>query len=608
MKTLALDFETRGLNPKELPIDEWILGYSLSNGTVTKAYKWGQESKHNLFTLVEECRLVCYNASFELTVLKHLGYDLDKVNYIDAALMLYALNPNADEIKGSRHSLAAWASRYGLEKTDSGVSKKTDWSNAVWDEQMSAYCANDALITYKLFDIAKDLLTNDKPALDFVIKVSNPFCRSIAEMSAVGVRFDKPKLEAFIDEQKILANDYLVQLRQAVGCKVPGTKKTYAKPQDTDKMLFVEEINVPDNRKTAQPGTRRTNFVYRVLEDFNPSSPGQVIWVVENVCKVKLSAKTKGGNISVGKAIINKIDHPLARLLRQYKTAQKFIESFGDSLFNKMDAEGRVHPSINQTGTITGRLSMNSPNIQQAPREGAFRECVIPSEGKVLIGCDMGGFQIKILAVLLAQLAGNTGLLDKMNSGTDAHTATAELINATRQVGKTLNFSIAFGAEALLVADLLSISADEAQVYLDNVSEFLGVGELKEFVWAVLKRQKGVMHDTMGRRFFYGSIISSSFKESSRAKRQSFNAIIQGLESSVMQHVTERCRLGFKALGIDAALVVQVHDELVIEVSPVDSAKAADVMSKVFSDKAYLPSLTMFSNLAKIGNTWAETH
>jgi DNA polymerase-1 len=222
----------------------------------------------------------------------------------------------------------------------------------------------------------------------------------------------------------------------------------------------------------------------------------------------------------------------------------------------------------------------------------------------------MGGFQIKILAYFLAVLAGNSSLLDKMNQGTDAHTATGQLINEERRVGKGINFSVAFGAGAKKLAETIGGTCTEeiAQGYLDKVDEFLSVSSLKQLLWGICKRQGGLLHDLLGRRLIYTDINSDNKQDVARAERQAFNAVIQSTEASVMQHVTERVRLRLLQAAPSARILVQVHDELLVECDAKDAETVAAVMTEVFSDIRYLPLLTLQKNEAKVGDNWQEIH
>ncbi len=141
---------------------------------------------------------------------------------------------------------------------------------------------------------------------------------------------------------------------------------------------------------------------------------------------------------------------------------------------------------------------------------------------------------------------------------------------------------------------------------MEKVDKFLSVSELKYIIWAICQEQDGLIHDLLGRRLIYEDINSDNRQDKARAERQVFNALIQSTEASVMQHVCERVRIALK--GMDARILVAVHDELLVEAHKDCAERVAAIMTEIFSDKRYLPTLTHVDNQAKIGNNWQEVH
>lgn len=605
---IALDFETRGLRLEEgQSVDDFILGYAVASSELNEAYEWNPaEELAGLKKLCKEHTLIFHNATFELYVLETL-LGLEVLNYEDTAQMGYVWYPGVPEINGSRHSLAAWAERAGYEKYDSGV---TDWSMATWDEAMQTYCKQDAFITLKVYEYLFALLSQDQIGYKFYQEIALPFARSAIQMEHNGLHYDRERLQEFI-LARIQRCGELSKEMETIVPKAPGRKFKYATEHPDDEgLIFVGTEEKADTRKSAEEGATRTYWVYKKWEDFNPNSNAQIGWALKHYYGWEPTEFGKDGSPSTGAEILEPLEYPLAKLLCEYSKEIKLVSSFGESILESMDKHNRIYPSVNTTGTLTGRLSMSKPNLQTVPTRGEhgseYRKCVTAAEGNKLVGCDMGGFQIKILAYFLAVLVGNTALLDKMNEGIDAHTATGQIINEARQVGKTINFSVAFGAGAKKLADGLGCSIETANGYLDKVDEFLSVTKLKHALWAICEAQGGVIHDLLGRRLVYEDIAIDNREYKSRAERQSFNALIQSTEASVMFHVCERVRIAL--IGKPAKIILAVHDELLVECKESVAQEVADIMTEIFSDIRYLPLLTVVDNQAKIGDNWFEIH
>lgn len=608
-KLVVLDFETRGLKPEDLELDEWILGFAYgTKENDVMPYKWDVNSREGLRKLAAENTLLFFNATFELSVFRRLGIEVP--SFEDAAQLCYVLYPDIPmNVKGEKHSLGAWAERFGYKKGDSGVVDK-DWRNATWNEQMALYCVQDVVTTIQVYRKASDLLAKDKKAKDFYFNVALPFCRSVVELEMNGLHFDRDELTKFIQGKQEKCDELLKQMR-LICPKAPGTKVKYnTEKEETEDLVFYSSEMVEDKRKSAEPGAMRLQYTYQKMEEFNPSSSNQVAWALSEVYGWEPQEFTDAGNVCCDGDVLEALNYPLAKLLVEYSENNKLITSFGESILTKMDENGFIYPSVNNTGTVTGRLSMSSPNLQNLPHSPEYRACITAPEGRKLVGCDMGGFQLKIIAYFLQVIAGVGAFLDKLNSGLDAHTATAQLMGIDRRVGKTLNFAIAFGAGAAKTAVTLGAEFDEeaAAKLLEDLGTFLGVTKLKHLLWALAEDSEGVIHDIMGRRLVYPGINSEDKQKKSSDERRVFNALIQSTEASVMQHLTERIRIAIMREQLDAHLVVQVHDELVVEASDTDAERVRQIMTDAFSDKRYLPLLTSVDNQAKIGNNWREIH
>lgn len=351
-------------------------------------------------------------------------------------------------------------------------------------------------------------------------------------------------------------------------------------------------------------------------EPFNIQSPKQLGSVLFERLMLPAGKKTKTG-WSTNAAVLDKLrgKHPIIEQILDYRTLTKLKSTYADGLLKEISADGRIHTNFQMTVTATGRLSSTEPNLQNIPvrRElGAqIRKMFVASPGKVLVDADYSQIELR----LLAHIANDETMIAAFRSGEDIHAVTAsqvfgvpldEVTPLQRSHAKAVNFGIVYGISAFSLAQDIGVFQSEAKAYMD--SYFAKYHGVRTYMTRVVEQAKadGYVTTLFGRRRDLPELKSSNFNLRSFGERVALNMPIQGTAADIIKAAMVRVDARMRAEHLQARLLLQVHDELIVE-CPTEEAETVrgiliEEMEHVVDYR--VPLLVD----AKIGASWAEAH
>ena len=350
-------------------------------------------------------------------------------------------------------------------------------------------------------------------------------------------------------------------------------------------------------------------------EPVNPNSPKQLGHILFEVLELPVVKKTKTGYSTSAEVLEALRDsHPIVGRVLDYRQLAKLKSTYVDGLLKLVDAHDRVHTSFNQTVTATGRLSSTAPNLQNIPvrtEEGKrIRRAFIPIEKKnLLISADYSQIELRVLA----HLSGDDMLMQSFAKGEDIHRRTAsevfhvpmeEVTAEQRRTAKAVNFGIIYGQTDYGLSKELGISRREAQAYIDLY--FSRYPLVQTFIHDTIEqaRAQGYVTTMMGRRRYIKDINSRNRNLRQFAERTAVNSPIQGTAADIIKLAMIHCDKAIEDNRLDAKMLLQVHDELIFEVSREDALGLSLVVRKCMEDALKL-NVPLKVDL-KAGFNWQE--
>lgn len=570
---LAIDIETTGRDP----LKDTIVGIALCTNKGRASYMplghLGPEKQVNrkgglnaLKGLLEDKDIpkIGHNLKFDISFLKQEGVNVSGMLY-DTMIASYLLNPNRPN-----HNLEEVAFEYlsYRKKTFPEVIGKRASFAEVPIEEATAYASEDAALAYELKDILFPRL--EEEGLKGVYRdIEMPLIEVLIEMEMAGFMIDVDKLRNMSREIE----------------------------------RELESIQ------------RRIYFLSG--EEFNINSPKQLSRVLFQSLGLKPGKKTKTG-FSTELSVLEELAefHELPREILNYRSLSKLKYTYTDALPGLVNPlTGRVHTTINQTVTATGRLSSSEPNLQNIPVRGEWgrriREAFIAGDGNLILSADYSQIELRILA----HLSNDRNLIDAFLSDTDIHSRTAsELFNVDiesvtqdmRRVAKTVNFGVVYGISPFGLSEALNIPREEAKRYIDGYFErHKGV---KDYIEKTLKEayEQGYVRTMFARKRPIPELKSKTSSTKQLGERLAINSPIQGTAADIIKIAMINIWKEIKRRGLNTKMILQVHDELVFEV-PEDEA---DEMSRLVKEKMEgVVSLSVPLKIeAGIGKNWAEAH
>ena len=351
-------------------------------------------------------------------------------------------------------------------------------------------------------------------------------------------------------------------------------------------------------------------------ETFNINSPKQMGVILFEKLKMPNGKKTKTG-YSTAADVLDKLapDYPLVSKILEYRQLTKLKSTYADGLANFIRKDGRIHSSFHQTITATGRLSSTDPNLQNIPIRmelgRQIRKVFIPRKGCVLIDADYSQIELRVLA----HMSGDENLIHAYQAAQDIHKMTAsqvfhipfeEVTSLQRRNAKAVNFGIVYGISSFGLSQDLSITKKEAAQYI--ASYFETYPGIKQFLDGLVTdaKEQGFVSTMYGRRRPVPELTSGNFMQRSFGERVAMNAPIQGTAADIIKIAMNRVHDALNAQGLRSRLILQVHDELLVEAYEEEAAQVEAILKKEMETAADL-SVALEIDMHH-GENWYEAH
>jgi len=350
--------------------------------------------------------------------------------------------------------------------------------------------------------------------------------------------------------------------------------------------------------------------------EFNISSPKQLGEVLFEKLMLPSGKKTKTG-WSTGAEVLEKLrdKHPIVNEVLDYRMLTKLKSTYADGLLKVIDADGRIRTSFQMTVTATGRLSSTEPNLQNIPvrkKLGAqIRKMFVAAPGMTLVDADYSQIELR----LLAHISGDETMRDAFLSGEDFHSVTAsnvfgvaleEVSPELRSRAKAVNFGIVYGISAFSLSQDIGVWPSEAKAYMDAyLSKYHGV---RDYMKHIVEKGKedGYVSTLYGRRRNLPELKSSNFNLRSFGERVALNMPIQGTAADIIKIAMVNVHRRLKAEGLKARLILQVHDELIVECPDSEGNAVMRILTEEMEQAAKL-SVPLVAE-AHYAHSWAEAH
>ncbi|MDK1024520.1 MAG: DNA polymerase I [Gammaproteobacteria bacterium] len=487
---------------------------------------------NRLKPLLENAELckVGQNLKYDKSVLARYGIELRGITH-DTMLESYILNSVA-----SRHNMDDLALKYlGIRTIHfediAGKGAKQLTFNQINLDQAGDYAAEDADVTLRLHNELWPRLSAERSLREVFEQIEMPLLPVLSRVERNGVLLDADLLR----EQSSNLGNRLEELQQEAW-SLAGEEFNLGSPKQLQG-IFYEKLKLPVLKKTpkGQPSTAET-----VLQDLA-------------------------------------LDYPLPKVILEYRGLSKLKSTYTDQLPKQINpATNRIHTSYHQAVTATGRLSSTDPNLQNIPiRTEAgrrIRKAFIAPRGYTLVAADYSQIELRIMA----HLSQDSGLLDAFARGDDVHQATAAEVFGVardrvtpeqRRSAKAINFGLIYGMSAFGLGRQLNISRRDAQEYIDlYFTRYPGVRDYMDSTRKIAAEQ-GYVETLFGRRLYLPEIKSSNFMRRQAAERTAINAPMQGTAADIIKKAMISVDSWLLESGCDARMIMQVHDELVLEVA-----------------------------------------
>ena len=486
--------------------------------------------------------------------------------YFDSMLASYVLNAAA-----TRHGMDDVARLYLSHLTTTfeqiagkGVKQKT--FNQIEIEVAAHYAAEDAHVTYRLYEVLDEKLSKHPELKHILHNIEMPVASVLTQMEENGVQLDL----SFLDQLSVDFNLRITELEQNI-----------------------QEI---------------------AGQSFNVSSPKQVGEVLFDKLGLKGGKKTATGQYSTSESVLEKIDHPITELILDYRGLTKLKSTYTDGLQKQAnDVTHRVHTSYHQALTATGRLSSTDPNLQNIPIRTEIgrqiRKAFVAPQGRILLAADYSQIELR----LMAHFSQDEALLDAFKNGQDVHRRTAaevlniELEDVTsdqRRQAKAVNFGLLYGMSEFGLIRQLGFTREESQNYIKQYfHRYPGIYEYMQRTRQVASEQ-GFVETILGRRLYTPEIDARNMMVRKAAERAAINAPLQGSAAEIIKLAMIQVNQILDPK--QAKLLLQVHDELVLEVDEAAANEVSQTIQQVMQDVVQL-SVPLTVEVGR-GINWDEAH
>ncbi len=511
-----------------------------------------------------------HNAKFDMTVLRRHGMPV-KPPIFDTMVASWLTN-NAPDAKHGLKDLALSELNIKMTpiKTLIGSGKSQITMAQVSVETVTPYAAADVDLTLRLADIMVNRLRKNERLQKIFDEIELPLIYVLMEMELAGIKVDVTVLKEISRQLSRRLGELETEIRQMAGV------------------------------------------------DFNINSTQQLSDVLFGKLKLPTAGlkKTKSGHYSTAAGALEDLagKHPIIDLILEHRTLKKLQNTYVDALPKLVNPHtGRVHTNYNQIGISTGRLSSNNPNLQnipiRTPQGREIRRAFVAPPGWRLISADYSQVELRILA----HMADDPGLKKAFANDEDIHAATAAAVLGVpiesvtkdqRRIAKAVNFGLAYGQGAFGLAQSTGMSRQEAQAFINTYFEkYPGV---KRYIEETKKQaaEKGYTETLLGRRRDFSRIANLSGAQKARAEREAINMPIQGTAADIMKIAMINLQRAMTARGFKARMLLQVHDEVVLE-APEDEVETLVPVVRAEMVNAYPLSVPLKVDV-EIGQNWLE--
>jgi DNA polymerase-1 len=492
------------------------------------------------------------------------------------------------------------------------VGDVVDEPTVALDTKLAAYLLDPADARYEMGELLGRYCNAELAAgaaaadgqLDFGAEEGDSVAQITARI-ALGVSVLAPKLRESLEAHG------LTSLNDDVETPLVGV---LARMEHLGVGIDVDELQKLSDRLIAECDRLRGLIVEDAGFEFNVNSTKQLREILFDQLGLTPQKKTKTG-FSTDAASLEKLagQHPIIDHLLAYREVEKLRSTYGEGLLAEVQPDGRIHATFNQTVARTGRLSSDAPNLHNIPvrsEEGKqFRKVFVPAPGYELLVADYNQIELRCIA----HLASDPGLIDSFTSRRDIHDETAKRVfgvedgkvtTEQRSKAKMVSYGLAYGMEAYGLGQRLNIPTDEAQVILDAYFEaFPSVRAYMDQTVAEA-RERGYTETLFGRRRQIPELSSGNFRIRQAGERQAMNAGIQGLAADIFKVALVHVDRAIRRDKLGSRLILQVHDEVILEVPPEEHDSAA-AMVRAEMGAAFDLAVPLEVNLAS-GPTWAD--
>ena len=576
---LAVDTETTGINPMRAS----LVGISLSEAPGRGYYlpvghdqrlPVGRQlpldvvrGKLGPILADEAIAKVCHNAQYDMIALIRHGMALKGLQF-DTMIASWILEPTG---RGIGLKSQVWQ-RLGIEMTSIediiGKGSKQGRMDQVSIDKVAPYACADADMTLRLADVLEREL-KERNQWNLFTEIEMPLVPVLVDMQLHGMVVDTAYLASMSQEM----SQRLAELEARI-YELAGHPFNISSTRQLATVLF-DELGLPKVRRTATGYSTDVS----VLEEL-------------------------------------KDKHPIIEVILEYRQLEKLKSTYVDALPSLVDpSSGRVHTSFNQTSTTTGRLSSSDPNLQNIPVRTELgrriRGAFVAPEGFWLLGCDYSQVELR----LLAHLSQDPELLGAFYRDEDVHASTAaaiygiplaEVTPQQRALAKTINFGLMYGMGDYGLSSRTDLTVSEARMFIE--AYFKRFSRVKEYLENTVRqaREKGYVETILGRRRYFPELLSSAANVALRraAERAAVNMPVQGSAADIMKLAMIRLDRQLRERQFRARMVLQVHDELVLEVPEDELAEVKALVVDVM-ENAYKLSVPLKVQ-ASVGKTWME--
>ena len=517
----------------------------------------------------KEAKKIGHNLKYDSHIFANHGIELNGTDF-DSMLESYVLNSTA-----TRHNLNAVAKRYlNLDTTSyedvAGKGAKQIGFNQVSLEDAIHYAAEDADVSFQLHQTLHPKLMEINSLAKLYTDIEAPLLKVLQTIERNGVLIDESMLQKQSDQFAITLKEL-----ESKAYSLAGAEFNLNSPKQLQEILY-DKLSLPILKKTpkGQPSTAE-NVLQRLAADF-----------------------------------------PIVQTILNYRTTAKLKTTYTDKLPLMVNQDtGRVHTSYHQAVTATGRLSSSDPNLQNIPIRTAegrrIRQAFIAPKGFQILAADYSQIELRIMA----HNSQDPGLLDAFQAGLDIHQATAAEIFAVdlqsvsaeqRRSAKAINFGLIYGMSAFGLTRQLGITRGDAQEYIELY--FARYPKVKEYMDAIRNqaRESGFVETVFGRRLYLPDIDSRNYQRRQYAERSAINAPMQGTAADIIKKAMIDLQQRLVAESINAKIIMQVHDELVLEVEDSSVGAVSELVTEAMGKAADL-DVALKVDLG-VGENWDQAH